>query len=389
MTDHRKDYYEILGIEKSASQADVKAAYRKLAMKYHPDRNPGNKESEEKFKEAAQAYEILSDEAKRKQYDQFGHSDNSAFGHGSQDVNMDDIFSNFGDIFESMFGGGGGFNKKSRRAGPVPQKGHDRHKEIEITLKEAFTGSKKEISYYRLEQCETCKGQGTAPGTKVETCKECQGVGQIQYRQGFFVYSQTCNKCGGHGYVIPKPCHNCSGQTRKQKFDKFSVTIPEGIFEGAELRVPEKGDAGIYGGPSGDLYLKIKIIPDKRFKRVGDNIECTVMLTYPQLVFGCQIEIENIDGTKEAIKIPKGCPSGERITVAGKGFTILKSKKKGNLVIITQCHIPTKLSNETKETLKKFSEQITNEPEEAPGTIKGFFKKFLGCFTSAYFFLFN
>ncbi len=377
MAQQKKDYYEVLGVSKTASQDEIKSAYRKLAMKYHPDRNPGNKEAEEKFKEAAQAYEILSDLEKRKKYDQFGHAAEQGFA-GGPEMNMDDIFANFGDIFESMFGAGFTGQKRGRTTGPTAQRGHDRHKEITITLKEAFEGTKKEVSYSRMFPCETCKGHATAPGTKAESCKQCHGTGQVTYKQGFFMYSQTCNVCGGQGFVVPHPCPTCHGQSRKQKLDKFTVTIPAGIFDTAELRVAEKGDAGVFGGPSGDLYLKIKVIPDKRFKRIGDDIECTVLLTYPQLVFGSQIEIENIDGSKELIKIPKGCPSGENLIIAGKGFPMLRSKTRGNLVIITKCYVPKKLSNEAKETLKKFSEQVPVDFEENSGSIIGFFKKFLG-----------
>ncbi len=379
MSNTKRDFYEILGVSKNATQAEIKTAYRKLAMQYHPDRNPGNKEAEEKFKEATSAYEVLEDAEKRKKYDQFGHQATQGGGHS--DMHMDDIFSNFGDIFESMFGAGGhsGGKRAKREARPMPQEGHDINKEISITLREAFEGTKKEISYNRLVTCETCKGQGAKPGTKFETCKTCHGAGQMQYQQGFFLYSQTCSSCAGFGYTIPSPCSTCSGQTRKQQYDKFSVNIPAGIFDGADLRVPQKGDAGIFGGPYGDLYLKIKIIADKKFKRKGDDVECIIMLTYPQLVFGCQLDIENIDGTKEAIKIPKGCPVGERIVIPGKGFAVLRSTKRGSLIVITQCHIPTKLSNEAKEELKKYSEMIgTNTENTGTGTISGFFKKFLG-----------
>ncbi len=382
MAKHKRDYYEVLGVAKNGTQADIKAAYRKLAMKYHPDKNPNNKEAEEKFKEAAQAYEILSDEQKRKQYDQFGHAAVEGQGFDTHGMNMDDIFSNFGDIFESMFGAGAqgsGFSRRARKpSGPVPQRGHDRHKDLEISLKEAFEGTKKEIGYNHLFVCEVCKGQGTAPGTKVTTCTQCSGAGEIQYRQGFFMYSQTCGKCAGQGFIIPSPCTNCSGQSRKQSYDKFSVNIPAGIYDGAELRVPQKGDAGIYGGPSGDLYIKVKVLPDKKFIRNGDDIECTVVLTYPQLVFGAQIDIENIDLSRESVKIPKGCPSGERIIISGKGFPSLRGRK-GNLIIITKCDIPKKLSSEAKDVLKQYSEIIGhNADENGSGTITGFFKKFLG-----------
>lgn len=381
---NKRDYYEVLGVAKGASKDEIKTAYRKLAMKYHPDRNPDNKEAEEKFKEAAAAYEVLSDEQKKAQYDQFGHSGMDGMsGMGGQNMNMDDIFSNFGDIFESMFGAGGntgGFHQQRRGGGgPHPQRGHDRHTSITITLKEAYTGLKREISYSHLAGCETCKGKGMEKGTSAKSCNKCQGTGQVQYRQGFFMYAQGCTQCSGQGFTIPSPCKTCNGRSRKQKHDKFTINIPAGIFDSAELRVTGKGDAGVYGGSTGDLFLEVQVLEDKNFKRVGDNLECTVMLTYPQLVFGSQLEIENIDGTKENLKIPKGCPVGERIVIAGKGFTSLKSKTRGNLVVITQCHVPKKLDTDTKEILKNYSEKIgTDTSKNGEGTISGFFKKFLG-----------
>lgn len=266
---NRKDYYEILGVAKSATTDEIKAAYRKLALKYHPDRNPGNKEAEDKFKEAAQAYEVLSDVEKRKRYDQFGPEGVSGMGAGPGGMSMDDIFESFGDIFGAMFGGGG--KRKARKTGPEPVRGHDLHKELDITLKEAFLGTKKDVSYYHFFTCDVCKGKGTKAGTKAQTCPTCQGMGQVHYQQGFFMYAQTCSACQGQGYIIPSPCPGCNGLSRVQKYDKFSINIPAGVFDQAELRIAEKGDAGVYGGPSGDLFIKIRVLPDQRFKRVEDD----------------------------------------------------------------------------------------------------------------------
>lgn len=376
----KKDFYEVLGVPRSATTDEIKAAYRKLALKYHPDRNPGNKEAEEKFKEAAEAYEVLSDEKKRKTYDQFGHAGMNmgagGAGYGSQGMNMDDIFANFGDIFGDIFGEQHRASRK-KATGPEPRRGHDLHKDVTISFKESYTGSKQEVGYYHFEVCETCKGKGTKPGTKPQACATCKGSGQIHFSQGFFMYSQTCSTCGGQGFIIPSPCPTCNGQSRKQVYDKFSVTIPAGIFDGAELRIAGKGDAGVYGGSSGDLFLRVHVTPDAHFKRIDDDLTCTVLLTYPQLVFGSQVEITNIDGTKETIKVSKGCPVGEKIVVAGKGFPKLRGSGRGNLVVITNCDIPKKLSEKAKETLTDYSKEIGTGTQGNSG-IAGFFKKFLG-----------
>jgi molecular chaperone DnaJ len=376
----KKDYYEILGVPKSCSKDEIKSAYRKLAMKYHPDRNPDNKEAEKKFKEASEAYQILSDDQKRKQYDQFGHSGMGDFGGFGSDAGMDfeDIFGSFGDIFENIFGGGGRQRRKKTPTGPQPQRGHDRHISLKITLKEAFEGVKKEVSYYRLCPCKECEGKGMKPGTSIETCKKCQGMGQIQYQQGFFIHSKICSQCHGEGYIISSPCAVCSGQSRKQLLEQLTITISKGIYNDAELRIAKKGDVGVYNGPSGDLYVRVNVLPDKQFTRVENNLECQVMLTYPQLVFGCQIEIESIDNTKYTIKIPKGCPVGEKIIIPGKGFQNIRTKVFGDLVIITQCHIPKKLDTTAKELLKEYSKEIGTNISDSEGAISGFFKKFLG-----------
>lgn len=378
----KRDYYETLGVNRSASEQDIKKAYRKLAMKYHPDRNPDNKEAEQKFKEAAEAYEVLSDKDKRKKYDQFGHSGvEGTSGFSSQDTNMEDIFEQFGDIFGGIFGGGRGRAQQRRGAsGPVPKRGHDLHKEIGISLKESFVGTKKEVSYYHLVPCSACEGKGAKKGTSHQTCSTCQGVGQKTYQQGFFAFSQTCSQCAGEGFTITSPCPNCGGQSRVQQHEKFSVTIPRGIFNGAELRVPGKGDAGVFGGPPGDLFLQVRVEVNKKFRRVGDNIESTIVLTYPQLVLGAQVEIENIDGTKETIKIPKSTQVGQPIRLSNKGFYRINSSQRGDWVVITQCDIPKNLSAEAKQTLKKYSQEIGTEvkSENPESAISGFFKKFLG-----------
>lgn len=369
----KRDFYEVLGVSKNASAEEIKAAYRKLALKYHPDRNPGNKDAEEKFKEAAEAYEVLSDAKKRGQYDQFGHAAGDA---GFQQQGMDDIFEHFGDIFGDIFGGGA--QRRRKKSGPTPKRGHDLAQDISITLEDAFHGIKKEITYYHFATCEQCNGKGMPAGATAKTCPTCKGAGEQMFRQGLFAYAQACATCSGEGFLISEPCKGCKGQSRIQKYDTISVSIPQGVFDGAELRVSERGDAGVFGGTSGDLFLRIHVMPHPHFKRVDDNLEVIVTLTYPQLVFGCQMEIENIDKTKETLKVPQGCQIGERITLSGKGFPKLRSKGRGNLIIITACDIPKKLSSDADATLRTYSEQIGTSIDGAKGSISGFFKKFLG-----------
>ena len=225
--------------------------------------------------------------------------------------------------------------------------------------------------------CEKCAGKGAKAGSKPQSCSPCKGMGQIQYRQGFFMYSQPCSTCSGEGFVITNPCDTCNGKSRIQKYDKLIVTIPAGIYDGAELRLTGKGDAGIFGGRSGDLFIKVGILSDKKFQREGDDLVSTLMLTYPQLVLGCQVEIESIDDTKQLVKVPRGCPVGEKIIIPGKGFENLRRKGvRGNLVIITQCHIPKKISADAKKLLTDYSSIIGTSAED--GGIVSFFKKFLG-----------
>jgi molecular chaperone DnaJ len=369
-----KDFYSTLGVARTASQDDIKKAYRKLAMKYHPDRNPDSKEAEAKFKEINQAYEILGDEKKRSRYDQYGTADaQQGFGgsHG-HDVNMDDILKGFSDVFGDIF------NNQKRRSGPEPRKGHDLRHSVEISLKDAFLGTKHDIAYYHFTPCATCNATGCTRGTKATTCAQCKGAGQVHYQQGFYVYSEHCSACRGLGYQIASPCSACGGQSRTQVYDKFTVSIPRGIYDGVELKVGGKGDAGVYGGPSGDLLLHVKVKADKAFSRTEDDLICTLQLTYPQLVLGCQLDIESIDGTRHTVKVPKGCQVGEQIIIKGEGFYKLRGNSRGNLVIVTQCHIPTKLDAAAKQALNAYSEAIGTETKSSEGSISSFFKKFLG-----------
>ncbi len=371
----KRDFYEILGVSKDASQSEIKKAYRKLALKHHPDRNPDNKEAEDKFKEASQAYEVLSDTSKRQKYDKFGHSGMQGGADYHEYSDFGDIFSAFGDIFGDIFGGG---QQRQRQSGPTPQRGHDLAQNIEISLKESYLGCKKDILIYHYVQCETCGGSGCKPGTKPNICAQCHGSGSVHISKGFFAFSQPCTSCNGQGFTIQSPCTICRGQSRIQKREKFTISIPAGIYDGAELRVRNRGDAGIFGGTIGDLYIRVKVTSNNKFWRKKNDLITHLNLTYPQLVLGCQVEIENIDGHKQTVKIPKGCPVGEEVTIVGKGFPNTSGYGKGNLVIITKCDIPKKLDIETKKSLLEYSEKLGNQAKDSNMGISGFFKKFLG-----------
>lgn len=373
----KKDYYDVLGVEKGASDAEIKKAYRKLAMKHHPDRNPGDKKAESSFKQATEAYEVLSDKTKRTRYDQYGHAGMNAGADYQQYGDAHDIFSQFGDIFGNIFGGGGGGHQQRRqRTGPTPQQGHDLAYEMSISLKEAYTGCKKEIRVYHYVSCETCKASGCKPGTKPKVCGTCNGSGQQTAQQGFFSFSQPCRACNGNGFAIADPCGSCRGQSRAQQYDKLSVSIPSGIYHNADLRVAHKGDAGTFSGPAGHLYVKIAVGTDNSFARRSDDLVGTLHLTYTQLVLGAQLEVESLDGTKHTLKVPKGCAVGHEIVIAGKGFKKLHGYGTGNLVFVTQCVIPKKISATAKEALLAYDKLVDHD--KTSGGLRGFFKKFLG-----------
>ena len=373
----KSDYYKILGVDRSSSVDEIKKAYRKLAIKHHPDKNSGNKQSEEKFKEAAEAYEVLSNDQKRKKYDQFGHSGMDMGTDYHQYSDIGDILSNFGDIFDNIFGSSGR-RQRSNDGSPISQKGHDLSQNIAITLQESYVGCKKDIRVYRFVVCEKCRGTATKIGTKPASCVGCDGRGQTLYQQGFFSFAQPCTTCKGQGFVITDPCSGCRGQSRTQSYEKLSVKVPIGVDDSVELRISGKGDAGIFNGTAGDLYIVINIQPHKKFYRRNDDLTTFLNLTYPQLTLGCQVEIETLDGSKDTVKIPRGCPVNHEIIIPGKGFRNIQGYGSGNLVIQTRCDIPKKISKDTKEALLAYADKLGNDSQAKNNGISGFFKRFLG-----------
>ena len=366
----KKDYYEVLGVAKSASSDDIKKAYRKLAKKYHPDVNPGNKEAEAKFKEINEAYSILSDEQKRSQYDRFGHAafdgtggfgDFDGFGFGGLD-----------DIFESFMGGGFG-RSRTKRGGP--QRGNDIQHALEISFEEAAFGAAKEISVTRLQNCPTCGGTGAKPGTSPETCGHCHGTGQIRYSQstvfGQFVNVKTCEYCHGEGKVITHPCENCHGRGRITKTSHISINIPAGIDDSQTISLRGEGEPGLRGGPAGDLYVTIHIRPHPIFRREGYNVICDVPISFSQAALGAEIDIPTIDGITR-FTIPEGTQTATVFKLKGKGIKNLRNTSRGDQYIRVNIEVPKKLSPKQKELLKQFADVSGDEGLDEK---KGFFEK--------------
>lgn len=360
----KRDYYEILGVAKGASQDEIKKSYRKLAVQYHPDKNPNDKSAEEKFKELSEAYDVLSDEQKRAAYDRYGHAAFASGMPGGGGGGFHDPFDIFrevfggggggGDIFESFFGGGGG---RRGRQGSDAQRGSDLRYGLEISLEEAARGAERELEFERLASCGKCKGSGSASGGGTKACRTCGGAGQVISSRGFFQIQQNCPDCMGSGQTISDPCKECRGIGRIKDRSRIRLKIPAGIEEGSRLRSSGNGDAGARGGPSGDLYVVIQIKPHDVFERDGHDLHCTVPLNYPVASLGGELPVPTMEG-RANVKVPAGTQNGAVFRLRGQGLKHLDSDRKGDLYVHVQIAVPTKLTSEQKEALQEFAKTL-------------------------------
>ncbi|EKT53967.1 molecular chaperone DnaJ [Providencia rettgeri] len=353
----KRDFYEVLGLERNASDKDIKRAYKRLAMKHHPDRNQGDKESEGKFKEIKEAYEVLSDEQKRVAYDQYGHAafEQGGMGGGGGFGGGADFSDIFGDVFGDIFGGG----RRQQR----PSRGSDLQYNMELTLEEAVRGVTKEIRIPTLETCDVCHGNGAKPGTSADTCSTCHGMGQVHMRQGFFSVQQPCPTCHGRGKVIKDPCNKCHGHGRVERYKTLSVKIPAGVDTGDRVRLSGEGEAGENGAPAGDLFVQVHVLPHNIFERDGNNLHCEVPINFADAALGGEIEVPTLDG-RVKLKIPAETQTGKIFRMKGKGVKSVRGGLQGDLM----CHIvvetPVKLNEKQKELLKEFGESLGGKSGE-------------------------
>jgi len=379
----KRDYYEVLGIDRGVTQEEIKKAYRKMAVKFHPDKNPGDKEAEEKFKEVGEAYEALADPQKRAAYDQYGHAafdrSRGGFGGGGGGRGFHDPFEIFrevfsggggggsGSIFEDLFGGGG-----QGRSDPTgPQRGSDLRYDMEITFEEAVRGAEKEISLTKLEACDHCHGSGAESGSGRKTCPTCQGRGQVVMARGIFSIAQTCPRCKGAGQIIEKPCKICSGEGRREKSSKVKLRIPAGVDTGARLRSSGNGEGGLRGGPTGDLYVVLHVKPHDIFQREGDDLICEVPIQFVDAALGAEIEVPTLAGPAQ-IRIPAGTQNGTVFRLKGRGVKNVQGYGNGDLHVRVTVEVPTKLNNVQKAKLKEFSDLC--DPSVSP-IRESFFEK--------------
>ncbi len=365
MAKQKQDYYTVLGVQRNVTEVELKTAYRKMAMKYHPDRNPGNNEAEEKFKEVNEAFEVLSDANKRQAYDAYGHDGVNNMGGGFHGgfSGFEDVFSSvFGDMFGGSFGGGG----RRRTA----QRGNDIKETATLTLEEAFTGVEETISYTRVDRCEECDGTGAQAGSGRRTCPTCRGSGVVQFSQGFFSMRQPCPDCGGQGTLIEKPCKHCSGSGRVKAKNSMKVKIPAGVRDGLILRVPNGGDIGTDNGGYGDLYIDMRVKKHKIFQRDGDDLVIEKSISYPTAVLGGLIKTQNIEKQEISVDIPHGSLHGSEVIIEGSGMPKLNRGGRGNLRVVLNVDIPRKLTPKQKELITALEEEFAKAGPE-----KGFFDK--------------
>src|ERR1044071_7441880 len=360
----KRDYYEILAVSRGANEAEIKSAYRKLAIRYHPDKNPGDAAAEEKFKEAAEAYSVLSDADQRKRYDRFGHagvSSSAASGNwgapgfgGIEDI-LGDLFG-FGDVFGAGAGRGG-----SRRS--ASQRGSDLRYDLEITLEQAAEGMTAQLRIPKLDGCETCTGSGAKPGTKPEVCRTCQGAGQVRFQQGFFSVSRTCSTCRGVGQVINSPCETCRGTGRVEHEKSIEVKIPAGVETGSRLRLQAEGESGTFGGPPGDLYVVIHVAEHEEFERQGNNLYASVPVTFAQAALGAEIKVKTLN-EDQSLKIPAGTQTGTVFRVRGQGMPVLGGRGKGDLFVSVSVITPTSLTREQRKLLEQLAKIETQDLQD-------------------------
>jgi molecular chaperone DnaJ len=344
----KRDYYEVLGVGRNASEDELKSAYRKLALKYHPDRNPDDKDAEEKFKEAAEAYEVLRDREKRSVYDQFGHAGLEGTGF-SGFGGFEDIFSSFGDIFEDFFGFGGRSRSRSR-----VQRGADLRYDLTLSFMQAAFGTETEIDVSKLETCSGCGGNGCEQGHRPESCRQCGGSGQISRSQGFFTVRTSCPVCRGHGQVIARPCPKCRGNGQMQVSKRVAVKIPAGVDNGSRLRLSGEGEPGAHGGPPGDLYVFIHVQPHEFFERRDNDVVCQVSISFVQAALGDKIAVPTLDSDK-TLEIPKGTQPGDVFSFQGEGIPSLRTRKRGDQIIQVMIKTPTNLSKKQEDLLREFA----------------------------------
>lgn len=358
----KEDYYRVLGVERGASKDEIKKAFRKLAMKCHPDRNPGDREAERRFKELNEAYEVLQDEQKRSAYDRFGHAafeQGGAAGAGG-----------FADIFEEMFGE---FMTGGRRGGRAAGRGSDLRFDLQIALDEAFRGKKQAVDIPTVAGCDACKGTGSAGGAAPESCSTCRGTGRIRSQSGFFTVERTCPTCGGTAQVIKDPCRVCGGSGRVRKQKTLQVTIPAGVEDGTRIRLAGEGEAGLRGGPAGDLYIFVSVAPHRIFQRDGANIYCRMPIPMTTASLGGSVEVPTIDGQRARIAIPAGTQSGEQFRLRGKGMSVLRSQARGDMFVEAFVETPVRLSEKQRRLLEEFEASGTRE-KQSPES-HGFFAK--------------